>query len=41
MEELFLSDLERSREIRREEWSQRPVLDRAKEFVGTLAQYWL
>jgi cardiolipin synthase len=41
MEELFLSDLERSREIEREEWSRRPLFDRAKEFVGTLAQYWL
>lgn len=41
MEELFLSDLERSREIRRRDWSRRSLLDRAKELAGTMAQYWM
>jgi cardiolipin synthase len=41
MEELFLSDLDRSREIRPREWTRRPLFDRAKELAGSLAQYWL
>jgi cardiolipin synthase A/B len=41
METLFESDMKRSREITLEEWRNRPWLDRIKEQLSRLAQYWL
>ncbi len=41
MDALFRSDVERSTAITREAWENRPLLDRIKEKLGWLLQYWL
>lgn len=41
MEEMFRFDLDRSQEITLKEWRQRPVVDRLREWVARLFEYWL
>ena len=41
MEELFKKDLAVAKEITPEDWSQRPILDRMKEFFARLISHWL
>jgi len=41
MEAQFLIDLESCEAVSLEEWKQRPVGDRVKEFFSWVVQYWL
>ena len=41
MEESFADDLSQSRQILPEEWGERPLLERAKEFFSGLLDAWL
>ncbi len=41
MEESFAHDLAQSREILPQEWSERPLLERAKQFFSSLLDSWL
>lgn len=41
MEELFKKDLAVAKEITPEDWSQRPIFDRLKEFFARLISHWL
>jgi cardiolipin synthase A/B len=41
MEDLFEQDLKTSEEVTAEKWSQRPILDRVKEFFARLLSPWL
>jgi len=41
MESAFAEDLRDSKEITREEWRKRSVLDRIKEFAARLTEYWI
>ncbi|MGE5190545.1 MAG: cardiolipin synthase [Gemmatimonadota bacterium] len=41
MEDMFAQDLSDSREIRREEWAERPLLPRIREWFGHLVSPWL
>jgi cardiolipin synthase A/B len=41
MESLFKEDLDDSEEISRDEWKQRSLLDRTKEFFFNLLRYWM
>jgi cardiolipin synthase A/B len=41
MERLFKKDIEESKPINREEWSQRPLWGRMKEWLGRLFSHWL
>ena len=41
MEKLFQDDLARSQRIELAQWDQRPVIERAKENMSRLLQYWL
>lgn len=41
MTKLFESDLERSKRVTLEEWKNRPFLDRVKEMLSRMGQYWL
>jgi len=41
LEELFKKDLAVAKEITPEDWSQRPIFDRLKEFFARLISHWL
>jgi cardiolipin synthase len=41
MESAFSEDLRDSKEVTREQWRQRPVTDRFKEWLGRMTEYWI
>jgi phosphatidylserine/phosphatidylglycerophosphate/cardiolipin synthase-like enzyme len=41
LEELFEEDIAHSNQITKEQWSKRPLIDRAKEFFCVLFSHWL
>lgn len=41
MEAMFLKDLESAKEIKRDEWDKRPLLDKLRERLAILAKYWI
>ena len=41
LEEAFAEDLKSSREVSLQQWSERPWMDRAKEWLSSRLEYWL
>jgi cardiolipin synthase len=41
MESAFNEDLRDSREVLLSQWRQRPVVDRVKEWMSRLGEYWI
>jgi cardiolipin synthase len=41
LEELFEEDISHSNQMTKEQWSKRPLLDRAKEIFSVLFSHWL
>jgi cardiolipin synthase len=41
MESAFNEDLRDSKQVTREQWSERPWSDRLREWAARLAEYWI
>jgi cardiolipin synthase len=41
MESAFNEDLSDSKQVTLEQWRQRPLMDRFKEWLGRMAEYWI
>ncbi|MGZ5198593.1 MAG: cardiolipin synthase [Telluria sp.] len=41
MESAFTEDMHDSKQVTREQWRQRPLSDRLKEWLGRMAEYWI